>query len=300
MRYLALILAAAALAAALAPAGAHADKPVVFTTNYPLYYFASRIAGDAAEVILPVPEDIDPAYWSPGPEDIAAMQKADLIMLNGAGYEKWIDKAALSEYRIVNTSESFRDRYIKVRGQTTHSHGPGGEHSHSGVAFTTWLDHQLALKQAEAIYAALLKKMPEQEKALTKNFDDLKKDLVWIDEAFESVVGAGKQGQPVIASHPVYQYLTRRYNLNFGNVHWEPGDYPTEDQWKDLDSRMESYNYTAKWMIWEAQPLEKTAKKLEERGITSVVFSPAANRPAEGDYIDVMKANYATLQKVYD
>jgi zinc transport system substrate-binding protein len=300
MRTLPVILLAVVLAATLVQAQEYAEKPVVYASNYPLYYFTVRIAGDAADVVLPVPEGADPAYWMPGAEEIAALQKADLIILNGAGYEQWLDKVALSDYKTVNTSESFSDMYIKVRGKTTHSHGPEGEHSHSGIASTTWLDPQLALKQAEAVYAALLKRMPDSEKDLTKNFNSLKKDLVWIDEAYGSVVAAGKQGQPVIASHPVYQYFTRRYNLNFGNVHWEPDVFPTEEQWKDLDSRMKKYDYTAKWMIWEGPPLEKTVLELERRGIKSVVFSPAANRPAEGDYIDVAKANYATLQEVYD
>ena len=151
------ILLAAVLISAVLPAGASAEKPVVYTVNYPLYYFATRIAGDAAEIVFPVPADIDPAFWMPAPEEIAGFQKADLILLNGAGYAKWVEKAALSEYRMVNTSESFSDRYIKTRGDVTHNHGPAGEHSHSGIAFTTWLDPTLAIIQAEAIYEALLK-----------------------------------------------------------------------------------------------------------------------------------------------
>jgi zinc transport system substrate-binding protein len=299
MKNLMLDLIAAALLAGALPDSAAAEKPVIYTVNYPLYYFTSRIAGDMAEVVFPVPEGIDPAYWMPSPEEIAAFQKADLIIINGAGYAEWIDKAALSENNMVNTSESFSDRYIKIRGVTTHSHGPGGEHSHSGIAFTTWLDHSLAVLQAEAILNALVEKMPDREKELKKRFNDLKKDLVWIDDAFENAV-AGKQGQPVIASHPIYQYLGRRYSLNIGSVHWEPGEYPTDEEWKKLEEAIEKYDYMAKWMIWESEPLEKTVKNLESKGITSLVFDPCAGRPSEGDYIDVMKANYETLKKIYE
>ena len=32
------------------------DKLTVYTVNYPLAYFAERIGGDAAEVVLPVPQ----------------------------------------------------------------------------------------------------------------------------------------------------------------------------------------------------------------------------------------------------
>ncbi len=292
-------LLAVVLLTNILPVDVSAEKPVVYTVNYPLYYFASRIAGDAVEVVFPAPEDIDPAFWMPDAEEIAAFQKADMILLNGAGYAKWIPEAALPEDRMVNTSESFSDRYIKTRGDVTHSHGSAGEHSHAGIAFTTWLDPTLAVIQANTIYEALLKMMPGSEKELSKNLKSLKKDLEWLDAELEQVV-AGKQGMPVIMSHPVYQYLAGRYSLNFGSLQWEPGEYPPEEEWARVASVLEKYDYQAKWMIWEGTPLEKTAKKLESHGIGSTVFDPCANRPAEGDYIDVMKANVANLKKVYE
>ena len=44
-------------------------------------------------------------------------------------------------------SAGFADRYIE--GETyTHSHGPGGDHEHGELAFTTWLDPTLAVEQA--------------------------------------------------------------------------------------------------------------------------------------------------------
>jgi zinc transport system substrate-binding protein len=77
-----------------------AEKPtdplVVYTVNYPLAYFAERIGGDAVEVTCPAPPDEDPAFWSPAAETIAAYQGADLILLNGAGYAKWVKRATLA------------------------------------------------------------------------------------------------------------------------------------------------------------------------------------------------------------
>jgi zinc transport system substrate-binding protein len=288
---LAVVLIAMALPAATG------DKLVVYTVNYPLYYFTARIAGDAAEVVFPVPADIDPAFWMPGPEEIAAFQKADLILLNGAGYAKWISKAALSEYRMVNTSESFSDRYIKTPGSVTHSHGPRGEHSHSGIAITTWLDPTLATIQAKTIYDALLKKIPDKEKELSKRFELLKKDLIWLDSELEMVV-ARKQGMPLIASHPVYQYFGSRYGLNLESVMWEPGEYPSDELWSQIEYGLESHK--AKWMIWEAEPIEKSVKRLESLGVGSIVFAPCGNRPEHGDYLSVMKANVENLKKAYE
>ena len=67
-----------------------------------------------------------------------------------AGYAKWINKVSLPRSKLVNTSKKFTDRYIRTEGAVTHSHGPKGEHAHEDVAFTTWIDFNLAAKQARA------------------------------------------------------------------------------------------------------------------------------------------------------
>ena len=78
--------------------GANTDsaaRPKLYVVNYPLKYFAERIAGDLADVALPVPKDVDPAFWMPDTETIGEYQEADLILLNGAGYAKWIQIVSL-------------------------------------------------------------------------------------------------------------------------------------------------------------------------------------------------------------
>jgi zinc transport system substrate-binding protein len=75
------------LCAALLPAHPLAREGVIYTTSYPLYHFASVIGGDALEVVFPAPPDVDPAYWKPGVDVLLAYQQADLILLNGAGFE---------------------------------------------------------------------------------------------------------------------------------------------------------------------------------------------------------------------
>ena len=121
----------------------------LYTVNYPLKYFAERIAGDRATVVFPGPADIDPVFWTPDLETTRDYQGADLVLLNGATYAKWTTKVTLPQSRCVNTSKAFKESYIKVSDGVTHSHGKGGDHSHSGTAFTTWLDLEQAAAQAD-------------------------------------------------------------------------------------------------------------------------------------------------------
>jgi len=275
---------------------AEQGRLTVYTVNYPLQYFAQRIAGEHAEVTFPTPGDEDPALWQPTVEIIAGYQQADLILLNGANYAKWVNRGSLPRHKLVNTSASFRDRYIHVKVGTTHSHGPGGEHSHAGTAFTTWLDFNQAAEQARAIADAMTRKQPALEEVFVRNFTALEADLLALDKLIQSIV-ATRPDLPLMASHPVYQYFQRRYGLNLQSVMWEPGEVPGEAQWTGLERILKEH--PARWMIWESEPHPQSVKRLRGMGVESIVFNPAANRPEAGDFLNVMRQNVKHLQRVF-
>jgi zinc transport system substrate-binding protein len=279
-----------------ATSGSSKDKPTVAVANYPLQYFAERIAGGKIEVIFPIPSDIDPAFWKPEPAGILRFQTADLILLNGAHYSKWLDKVTLPRRKLVNTSQEFKDKFITIQDFTTHRHGPQGKHAHTGLAFTTWLDFQQAVHQAEAIFKAMVILTPEHKAHYTNNFGDLKKELLALDQRVEDMV-ARNRDQPLVASHPIYDYFARRYGLNIRSVLWEPDDLPNRQQWLALQTLLK--NHPAKWMIWEDQPLSQSVERLEALGIHSVVFHPAGNVPDQGDFLTIMRQNIERVQFVY-
>ena len=152
-------------------------RPLVYASNYPLQYFAQRISASLVDVRLPVPAGEDPAFWKPAPEDVLTLQKADLIVLNGASYESWLKNVSLPTSRLVDTSEGFKEQFIAQEEATTHSHGPGGEHEHSATAFTTWLDLALAVEQARAIKDAFSTRWPEHKGQFEAQFEKLAREL---------------------------------------------------------------------------------------------------------------------------
>jgi zinc transport system substrate-binding protein len=276
---------------------AHAnDKLTVYAVNYPLAYFAQRIGAEYVHTVYPVPPGIDPAFWQPDPANIAGFQQADLILLNGAGYAKWLDRASLPQRKLVNTSAAFQHDMIRVESSVTHQHGPGGEHSHAGMAFTTWLDFSQAVEHARAVKLALVKKRPQHAQAFTHNFRVLEQELVSLDDHVKNVVSR-KPDTALLASHPVYQYLARRYKINLKSVLWEPDLIPDQAQWHALQHLLRTHQ--AKWMLWEGAPDPQTVERLETAGIGSLVFDPCANTPEAGDFISVMKRNIMELEKAY-
>ena len=276
------------------PAGGEAAAPLsVYVVIYPLMYFAQRIGGAHVAVVFPAPGDGDPAFWQPGVEAITAYQNADLIVRNGATYAKWMELVTLPQSKMVDTSSAFGDRLIEIDSAVTHSHGPEGEHSHGEIAFTTWLDPQLAMLQAEAVAAAIVVARPDAASDVDANLAALRKDLEALDQRLEAATRE-LGDDPLLGSHPVYQYLARRYALNLQSVHFEPDENPDEGTWADLERLHDAH--PAATMLWEAEPLPEIAARLRRLGIESIVFDPAGNRPASGDFLEVMTANAATLE----
>ena len=271
-------------------------QPTVYVVNYPLQYFAERIGAQQVRVVFPAPADEDPAFWKPDVETIAAFQAADLILINGATYAKWLKTASLPKSKMIDTSRRFKADYIEIQDTGTHSHGPTGEHSHAGTAFTTWLDFRQAAQQAEAVTEGLSRLLPEHQDIFERHYAELEQDLLALDKRLDTIV-ARQRKQPLLASHPVYQYLAKRYRLNLQSVLWEPEVMPDDEQWDGLRSILETYS--AAWMLWEGNPLPASAAKLQALGVKSLVFDPCGNTPEQGDFLSVMQQNVARLQQVF-
>jgi zinc transport system substrate-binding protein len=273
-------------------AGDTGEKPTVAVVNYPLYYFVSEIGEDQVQVYFPSISG-DPAYWKPDARQILNFQKADLIIANGAGFEKWMGKVSLPSSKVVNTSMDFKDLWIEVEEGVAHSHGPEGEHVHKGIAFTTWVNFNFAILQATAVKDALCDLLPDHKQSFTNNFKRLISSLKILDERMQ-LVGSELNGAVIIASHPVYQYLEQGYGLNIQSLHLEPREVPDEATWTELKKLTEKKG--AKIMLWEGEPLESTREKLHQLGLEVVVFDPCANRPGAGDFLSVMQESVSRLE----
>ena len=278
-------------AAAMAGPAMAQDRLSVAAGNYPLAYFAERIAGDLADVLFPVPADVDPSFWRPGIADISAFQAADLIVLNGAGFADWTARTSLPRSRIVNASAAFEDAFIATE-TVTHSHGDGGEHSHTGTASYVWLDFGQAAMQAATIAAALIRRAPAAEAQISENLAALIADLTALD-AEAQAIGAAAEGLTFITSHPRYQYFGRAHDLTLRALDWDAREEPSEAQWQALEALVGESGATV--FVWEAAPSDTALQRMEDLGLSNAVFAPMANRPTNGDFLQGMQDGLSAL-----
>ena len=272
---------------------AQAKPPTVLAVNNPLAYFAGRLLeGSSIEVGLPVPTGIDPANWQPALEDVLELQQAELILLNGAAYSKWLDKVNLDPHALVRSGETFRDQWIPLSSSVTHSHGPGGEHAHAGYAFTTWLDYSMAAEQASTVAAALANRWPEYGAGIETQLTTLLEQLGQLDSAYLQLAQS-LSGRSLIYSHPVYQYFERRYGLAGKSLHWEPDSPAPEAEWQQLAQQIKPDSL----MIWEDQPVPAIVERMKELGLEWAVLDPAANQ-GDSDWLSIQHKNLSNLKTI--
>lgn len=272
----------------------------IATSFYPLQYFAERIADSLVEVICPLPPEADPSLWFPSGDAIQAFQRADLILINGTAFEKWLNKVSLPPSRIADTTRFLSpEEQIRYESTITHRHGPTGEHSHEGLDGHTWMDPLLALNQAQSISEAMARRWPQHQEAFADNLQGLLQDLRALDQRLQRFSSAwAERGGQLVASHPAYNYLAKRYRLPVVNLDLNPEAAPTQDTLKSI--AVYPGERFSEYLLWETEPTATVATTLESIGFRNVLFSPCETRPDQGDYLTVMQGNLTRLEALVE
>lgn len=85
------------------------SKPLVYASFYPVYDLVREVAGDAVELRSFMPTNKDPHVWEPTPKNLKDLSHADLLVVNGANMEHWIDQVRnnLPELPVLTLSDSI-------------------------------------------------------------------------------------------------------------------------------------------------------------------------------------------------
>jgi zinc/manganese transport system substrate-binding protein len=156
-----------------------------------------RLGGDCANVTTVVSSGaVDPHDFDPGTADLAAFSDADLVVLNGAGYDEWAEDALAT-----------LDREPVVVNAATVA-GVAG----SGVDPHLWYDPEIVQLAAEAVSEALADLSPDA----VDYFDH--QVLAWQEElqpylAAVAELRANAAGASVAATEPVFDRTSAAIGL---------------------------------------------------------------------------------------
>jgi zinc/manganese transport system substrate-binding protein len=158
--FLALAASLAALVLIIpAPAGCAGSVPAgsIVVTYSILGSVVKALVGDKANVIVTIPNGLDPHTWEPSARDIEAINKAELVIQNGLGLEGGIQKAL--ELAQANGVRFFTaSDYITVRHVGPGEGVPSGDPDQTlGAADPHLWTDPLAMKSIMAALSDYLK-----------------------------------------------------------------------------------------------------------------------------------------------
>jgi|SRR5688572_12036402 len=191
------------------------EKITVVASFYPLYEFASRVVGDRAEVSSLVPAGVEPHDWEPTAEDVSRGRAADVLVINGAGFERWADD--MQAKVVANTSEGIEFNYREENeaGDDEQGHEDAGS---GGVNPHIWLDPMLAKHQIDKIRDVMVSSDPANTDYYNQNADRFTAELDSLDAFIRSEL-ADCNKSDFIAFHDAFTHFSERYGLRQHSIH---------------------------------------------------------------------------------
>lgn len=187
---------------------AHADvvKPLHVVTSFSILAdMTKQIGGDAAVVTSLVPPNADPHTYQPTPQDVRTLVSADIIVINGLGFEGWMERliqAAGVSKKVVVASDGLKNRLILSLKGTPDPHA--------------WQNLSNGRQYVNNIGAALQEALPQRAKYIYQRELAYSYRLSQMDQIiradFATVPVSKKK---IITDHDAFAYFGAAYGIDF-------------------------------------------------------------------------------------
>ena len=334
--------AAAVLAIALVSAFQAGDEPGpaaepklgVISSFYPIHEFVQNIGGDKIDATLLIPVGAEPHDWEPTIRDVERIQSADIIVINGIGFERWVEDLKEEEFGgvIVDTSmgievimphededehgdehndereEEHGDEHGDENGdehgdehndehndEREEEHGDEHGHDHSGGDPHIWLSPVHAQAQVQNIADAFADADPGNAIYYQSNAAAYITQLDALDSGIRA--GLADCNTDFIAFHDAFSYFAAEYGLTQHTIlsSSDPHGEVTARSLENVISKAREINQSIVFGEEAANP--KTTQVIaDEIGGKVLVLSPLEIH-SERSYIERMGGNLENLRE---
>jgi zinc transport system substrate-binding protein len=309
------VTAAAASAAAFALAGCGGsqgaaadggDGLTVVAGFYPLEWAAQRVGGDRADVSSLTPPGAEAHDLELAPQDVAAVAEADLLVYL-EGFQPALDEAARNEAadtawdagRAADLTLTAEEHAHE--GETAEEHAAHAEEGEEGEAVDPhfWLDPVRLASVGDALAERLAEADPDGAATYEQNAAALRADLEALDAEMEAGL-AGCAVDTLVTGHDAFGYLGDRYGLEVVGISGlSPSAEPSPAAQAQIAELVRERGITTVYTETLVDPaVAETVAS--EAGVRTAVLDPLeglTDESAGSDYLEVMRANLATLQE---
>lgn len=316
-------IALASVAMLMAAGTAQADGLKVVASFSIIGDMARQVGGERISLTTLVGPDADAHVYEPRPQDAAAVAEADVVLVNGLGFEGFIErltKASAPKRPPVELTKGVET--IKA-GEDAHDHGAEqpeqkhaeAEHAHEGEhkheeeghdhaggidphAFQSVGNARVYVKNIAEAFCAADAAGCETYKANAKAYDS---KLEALDAEIKATVTALPEGKRVvITSHDAFGYFAHAYGLTFH----APEGISTESEASAADvakliDQIREEKAAAVFVenISDPRLIEQISKEAGVK-VGGALYSDALSGPdgPAATYIDLMRHNTGTIK----
>ena len=193
------------------------EQITVVASFYPPTFLAERVGGEHVDVVN-LAQSQDPHHYNPSPQDIVAMHKADLVVLQGAGMEPW-SEGIMSQLAAKGVPVLVLNDHLTLREASGHDdeheeHEDGhddhheedhaeenAEHRHDHGAYDphSWLDPDLATVMTTEIRDTLKQIAPQHATDFDRHAADLTEQFADLNTSYRQGLSSCAHDEIIVA-----------------------------------------------------------------------------------------------------
>ena len=188
----------------------------VVTTFSILADMAEQIGKEHISVQTLIDWDEDAHVFQPSPGDVKQIAEADLLVLNGLGFEGWLSRL-LSAADYKGPSIEAATGVSLIRLGLTHGEHEVHDHDHVGGVYDphAWHSLKAALVYVDNIAKGLIKADPKNEQDYLANLKSYSEKLQSLDLSIAHKISKIPIAQRrLVVPHNAFAYLARDYDLH--------------------------------------------------------------------------------------
>jgi len=267
------------------------SKLQVMASFYPLREFSQNVGKEKVDVKLLVPVGVEPHDWEPTIKDVQQMQKSDLIIINGIGFENWVDKLNEMNYQgvVVDTSNGIIIKNLDEESLVYEEHIDESGDPH------IWLNPVFAKIQVQNIANAFSNSDPENQQYFQENAVNYIDKLDLLDSKIHNELSGCNHD--FITFHRAFSYFADEYDLTQHTIISSSASHaePTAKTLENVINKAKQLNLKVIFTEEMADP--KTSQVIaNEIGGKILVLSPLEIGD-DGTYISRMTENLNHLKE---
>ena len=280
------VLTSALLVGCSRAAGSGAGELEVVGSFYPLAWAAQQVGGPRVHVLDLTPPGVEAHDTNLSARQVAQVDNADLVLILGyQGFQPQVEQAARqSSSRVVQVARAIHLRPSRERGLSADPH--------------VWLDPVLMEQITLTISRAMVAADPSGKSGYEERAAKVTAQLSAQDSWYRSGL-SGCRYTSFVTTHEAFGYLADQYGLGqIGIEGLTPEAEPSADQLRTAESAIRQGRAAPAVFYEGTAEGERIGRAVAASvGVPALPLGTLEFDPAPGDYLSVMRANLASLEK---